>query len=172
MNRLVETLEDPEKMKEAILRGEFLVDKDRESQKALLEKAENDLAVLMEAQERLKKQFTWGDLEEAEYREEMQTIGAKKSQMEEVIVKYREALERPMEVKQAVVFATKYLARTIGSSLHVKVKKSRLKRAYSCSPLNTTRLRKMKPSTACFLSKSGYYYRGSSIPRKGLRSRA
>ena len=142
MSRLVGTLEDPEKMKEAILRGEFLVDKDQESQKALLKKAENDLAVLLEAQERLKKQFTWGDLAEGEYREEMQTIGAKKSQMEEVIEKYREALERPIEVEQAVRFATQYLARTIGSSLKVKVKKSRPKQAYSCSPLKATRLRK------------------------------
>jgi site-specific DNA recombinase len=109
-NKFVETIQNPTMMQKLILNEDFLLDKDRKSQEALLKKAKNDIKKFAEVKKRIGKQYTWGHIDDKEYEKEMKRILALQEQTEENIIKYTETLKRPKEVRYSVKRATELVA--------------------------------------------------------------
>jgi len=108
--KFIETLQEPAKVQEQILKQEFLFDKDRKAQISLFESTKKDLKKLAKVKARILKQFRWGHLNDDEYRAEMEKITKLYEQTEKNLNRYREAVERPIEVEETVKRATQLIA--------------------------------------------------------------
>ena len=72
--KFIETFQDPAKMQKMILAEDFLIDKDWKSKAILLAKTENDLEKFKRVRRRLNKMFMWGNITDAEYKEQMKGV--------------------------------------------------------------------------------------------------
>lgn len=111
--KFIEVLEDPAKMQESILAEDFLIDKDRKSKEVLLKKTEKDLEKYARVRRKIIKLFTWGNITDVEFQEELKGITSLQEQAEEDSIRYRESLARPKEVKYSVKRATELVAEQI-----------------------------------------------------------
>ena len=62
-----------------------------------------------EVEERTKKQFRWGHLEDSEYQDEMIRISKLKKQQIKTISKYEDSLQRLKDVKDSVEKSTRFV---------------------------------------------------------------
>jgi DNA invertase Pin-like site-specific DNA recombinase len=106
----VMTLSDPQKIEEMILKQNFIVDKNFEEKKAEYRTAEKNLKEIARAIEQTKKQHTWGDLTDDEYKAKMANLNRMRNDTEDKVVKIKGILERPKDVREAVTRSTEYLA--------------------------------------------------------------
>jgi len=110
----VESFTDPERMQEMILKGEFMVDKDRAYQRDLLDKARAELDKLHGMLNRMKELYKWGDSTAKDYKQDRARAQKLIDQKEQEIARLEENLQRPEEVEEAVNAATSYVHEQVG----------------------------------------------------------
>ena len=109
-HEFINTLQEPEKVKEAILNQDFIFDKDLQAKKSEYDKAKTQLERITNAIERTKKQYRWKDLTDNEYKTEIANLNRISNNIKDKVAKIKKILERPKDVREAVSKATEYLS--------------------------------------------------------------
>jgi site-specific DNA recombinase len=109
-HEFINTLQKPEKVKEAILNQDFIFDKDLQAKKSEYDKAKTELERITGAIERTKKQYRWNHLTDNEYKTEISHLNRIRNNIKDKVAKIKKILERPKDVREAVSKATEHLA--------------------------------------------------------------
>ena len=107
----VKTISDPDMMKRLILKGEFLIDKDRMQQTHRLEQATKQLSRLHETIRRIRELYEWQDYTREQYQTKTGNMKRLVAQKEEEIERLKASLLRPKEIEAAVDQATEYVSK-------------------------------------------------------------
>lgn len=99
---VLKTVQNGEDLEKAILDEEFIPDADRDQLKDLAAGADRDLAKLEERLRKIKDLYEWGDDDEDTYNAKKDRIKKEQIEVEELLRKTVEQLERPAEKKAAI----------------------------------------------------------------------